>query len=267
MLNELYQSDDENIIDGLIGAPFVWSGEPNAILVNGHQFPIANATLDNCAPEVIEVEPSKTYRFRFIGGGALADWSIAFENHADLSVVGADGRYTKPVSVDWIQISSGQRFEVLLQTKSQDELNQNGGQTDFWIQLEDRYRPTIVTGHALLRYVNSTDDCAPDGYQPGSARTTLPEVPTSAPNLTALLPPVSDNVTNTWLEYALTPLNTSIAESFPSANEVTRRIYLSNVQTILPDGQVPLMVNNHTWYVHSHSLQHSRAHQRQSSRS
>lgn len=249
MLSELYKNDDQTIINGLVGAPFVWSGEPNAILVNGHSLPIANATTDKCAPEVIEVEPSKTYRFRMVGAGALADWAFAFENHTNLSVIAADGSYTKPVSVDWMQVDSGQRFDVLLQTKSQDELNsQHGGKTDFWIQLEDRYRPTVVTGYALLRYTNRSSDCTAAGcYMPGMSRTRLPSVPTPAPNITAMIPPVSDNITNTWLEYALTPLNTSANADFPSASEVTRRIYLSNVQTIFPDGQVPFMVNNRTW--------------------
>ena len=249
MISELYKSEDQTIIDGLIGAPFVWSGEPNGILVNGHSQPVANATMSDCALEVIEVEPSKTYRFRMIGAVALADWAFAFENHTDLSVIAADGRYTKPVDVQWMQVSSGQRFDVLLQTKSQDELNsQYGGKTDFWIQLEDRYRPSVVTGHALLRYSNTTTDSAPPGcYEPGTARTTLPSVPTPIPNITAMIPPASDNVTNTWLEYALTPLNTSANADFPTADQVTRRLYLSNVQTVFPDGQVPFMVNNHTW--------------------
>ena len=250
MLSEFYKNDDQHIVDGLIGAPFVWSGEPNAILVNGHSLPVVNATLNNCAPEVIEVEPSKTYRFRVIGGAALADWAFAFEDHTtNISVVGADGRYTKPVPVEWMQVDSGQRFELLVQTKSQDELSsQYNGKTDFWIQLEDRYRPTVVTGYALLRYVNVTDCSTPACYEPGSSRGLLPDVPSSRPNITKLIPPASNNVSNTWLEYSLTPLEQSTQDAFPRAEEVTRRLYLSNVQTVLPDGQVPFMVNNHTWY-------------------
>ena len=248
MLSEFYATEDQTIVNGLIGAPFVWSGEPKAILVNGHGFPVANATSDNCAPEVIEVEPSKTYRLRTIGAVGLADWAFAFENHTDISIVGADGRYTKPVPAEWMQVVSGQRFEVLLRTKSQEEINsQFGGKTDFWIQVEDRYRPTVVTGYALLRYVNATDCSTPACYRPGCSRTVLPSVPSPAPNITELIPPASNDVTNTWLEYALTALNTT-QDAFPSADEVTRRLYLSNVQTVLPDGQVPFMVNNHTWY-------------------
>ena len=248
LLSELYKASDQSIINGLIGAPFVWSGEPNAVLVNGHSDPVVNATSTNCAPEVIEVEPSKTYRFRTIGGVGLADWSFAFENHTGLSIQGADGRYTKPASVDWMQVSSGQRFELLLHTKTQEELDSEfDGKTDFWIQIEDRYRPTVVTGHALLRYKPSVVCTTPACYQPGSSRTTLPSLPSPVPNITASIPPVSDDITNNWLEYALTPLDTATVDYFPSCDEVTRRIYLSNVQTILPDGQVPFMVNNHTW--------------------
>lgn len=201
----------------------------------------------SCAPEVIEVEPSKTYRLRFIGGVALADIILAMEDHSNLTVIGADGAYTKPATTDRMQVDSGQRFEVLLQTKSMEELNKDGKmQTDYWIQYETRYRPAIETGYALLRYKTDSPCICPQPacYVPGTARSPLPSVPPNPPNLTYLLPPDTDNNTNEWLEYALTPLSDN---DFPSDKEVSRRIYLTNVQLQYTDGQIPFEVNNHSW--------------------
>lgn len=214
--------------------------------MNGQSIPAPFTTDPSlCAPEVFEVEPSKTYRFRFIGGLALADISLAIDGHDNLTIVGADGSYTKPASTDHMQVDSGQRFEVLLTTKSADELN---GTTDYWIQLETRYRPSITTDYALLRYkTDGSPGCADTRcYAPGTARTTVPDVGHLLPNLSHLLPPDSDNVTNTWLEYTLTPL---LGSDFPSADEVTRRVYLTNVQLQFGGalGQILWDIDNHTW--------------------
>ena len=107
-----------------------------------------------CGPEVIEVVPSKTYRVRAVGGLALALISFAFEDHDNLSVIAADGRYTKPSSVRHMQIGPGQRFDFLLTTKSSAELAKLG-KTQFWVQFETRARPINVTSYALLRYTTN----------------------------------------------------------------------------------------------------------------
>ncbi|KAB8337293.1 hypothetical protein FH972_021594 [Carpinus fangiana] len=254
VLNELYNKTDEAIVDGLIGAPFVWSGEPEALLVNGHSTPVVNASNSLCAPEVFTVEPSKTYRFRMIGAMALTDITYAFANHTDrMNVVAVDGRYTQPVGVDHLQVDSGQRYDVLLTTYSESDLQDKfGGTREFWIQLETRYRPTVVTGYALLRYsipgYTASDCSTPACYTPGTSRTTLPSsIPSPIPNITALLPAAGDNTTNEWLEYAITPLDTSINSAFPTVDQVTRRVYLSNMQAQLPNKEVPFYVNNHSW--------------------
>ncbi|KAI9652234.1 MAG: hypothetical protein M1831_007143 [Alyxoria varia] len=245
-LTELYPRTDEDIVDGLIAAPFVWSGEPQAILVNGHGAlsTSSNPLPKECAPEVFEVEPSKTYRFRSIGGLALTDVIIAFEDHADLTIVGADGSYTKPASVDRLQIASGQRFEVLLKTKSKEQLKA-AGKKDFWIQLETRYRPYIVGGYALLRYKDAPGYAQKNAeYYPGTDRQALPEgIPSNPPNMTQLLPRDS-NDTNNWLEDTLTPASDN---GFPSSDEVTRRVYLTNVQLQYDNGQIVWVISNYSW--------------------
>ncbi len=98
------------------------------------------AVSSDCELASIDVEPDKTYRLRFIGGTALSFVTLAIEGHEQLTIIEADGSYTKPVSTSYLQIGSGQRFSVLLRTKSHRELSKE----QFFIQIETRGRPTLT---------------------------------------------------------------------------------------------------------------------------
>ncbi|RWA06348.1 hypothetical protein EKO27_g8748 [Xylaria grammica] len=204
-LQELYNQTDEQVEQGLLTAPLIWPGEPKSWLINGKGISSygivdpSSATLD-----IINVEPDKTYRFRYIAGTSLAYASFAFENHTDLKVIEADGHYTKPYPVDFIQMGSGQRFSTLFQTKTCDELN-TLGKLDYYMQIESRDRT------ALQSRVER------DGVHVST---------TSNPSTTPItLPPIE----NGYLDYVLAPLEPN---DFPTAAEVTRRVVI-NVQQIV----------------------------------
>ena len=181
----------------------------------------------SCGPEIFEVEPGKTYRFRTVAGMALSPMAFAFEEHDNLTIIAADARYTKPADTDRIQMGAGQRFDFLLKTKTDEELKQLG-KSIFWIQLETRYRPINVTSYAVLKYVS-----ADSGNQ---------TVPASSP---AKQPLVITNDIQDWLEYTLEPLQPN---NFPSAGQVTRTVYLRSDQ-LIPQGTKTAFwsVNNRTW--------------------
>lgn len=157
---------------------------------------------------------------------AIALVSFAFEDHDQLEVIAADGRYTKPVSTDRIQIDSGQRFDFLLKTKTDEELARLN-KTIFWMQLERRYRPLNSTSYAVLRYnTKKQQNPAP--------------IPTSPPSSAPL------NITNDiqdWLEYQLSPL---APNGFPDSSLVTRRVYLDSAQ-LFDNSGIYMAVNNRTW--------------------
>lgn len=162
---------------------------------------------------------------RMIGGTALNLVSLAFQDHQNLSVVAADGQYVQPAETDRIQIGSGQRFDFLLQTKTESEL-QSLGKSLFWVQLETRDRPITVTSYALLSYhTNLTFD------------QTIPSSPPAPAPLT-----ITDQIYD-WLEYTLEPL---YPNDFPSSEEVTRQVFLSSAQLIAPSGLFE-SVQNRTW--------------------
>jgi L-ascorbate oxidase len=203
-LQDYYNKTDDTIEHGLVATPFVWSGETNAVLLNGVGVAIGEkAGHGDCQLPVIDVESGKTYRMRFVGSLAISMVSLGIEGHSRLDIIEADGHYTKPHTVDHIMVSSGQRFDALLRTKTAEEI---GDQTDYIIQFETKDRPSIYTGFGILRYPSNG-----------------PKI-TSAPTVSPL---TLTNATYDFLEYALEPL---VPNDFPQASEITRRVHIDNVQ-------------------------------------
>lgn len=201
---DYFNKTDTQIAYGLVSEPFVWSGETNAVLVNGVGVSLGEeAGKNGCELPVINVDPDKTYRMRFIGATALSMVQLGIIDHDNFTIVGADGHYTKPHSERFMQVSTGQRFEVIFKAKDEEELD---GKTDFLIQLETKDRPDVYYGYGVLRY---------SGGAPSI--TTAPEKP----------PITLSNATYDWLEYALEPLKPN---NFPTADEVTRRVYIYDRQ-------------------------------------
>lgn len=203
-LTDYFNRTDDAIETGLTADPFVWSGETNAVLING--VGVADGEIagqGDCKLPVINVQPGKTYRWRFIGSTALSMVQVGIVGHSNLTIIAADGQYTKPHSVDFMQLSTGQRFDVIFQAKCLEELN---GQSEYLIQFETKDRPSVYQGYGVLRYSNTTSNIT----------TGPPEPPLTLPN-----------ATYDWLEYALEPLKPN---NFPTANEVTRRVEIHGRQ-------------------------------------
>ncbi|KAJ2989649.1 hypothetical protein NUW58_g3367 [Xylaria curta] len=218
-LQELFNKTDAEVEEGLVATPLRWTGEPQSWLINGKGISSYGIVDPSSATlSVIDVEPHKAYRFRFIAATSLSYASFGFENHTNLEIIEADGHYTKVHSVEFLQMGTGQRFSTLLKTKTCDELK-SFGKLDFYMQLESRDRTSVVTNYAILRY---------DGSKCNSTISTKDlHVPVNANPLTTpiQLPPT----VNGFLDYVLQPLEPN---DFPAATEVTRRIVI-NVQQIV----------------------------------
>lgn len=217
-------------------------GEAESILVNGKGYSglSPNETYtpspwsspdpkaeEPCGPEIIEVEPDTTYRFRNIAGVALSPLVFQFQDHDNMTIIAADARYTQPASTELIQMGAGQRYDFILHTKTEEELR-SLGRTMFWMQIESRYRDINSTFYAILSYktdlgFNSTD-----------------LVPSSAPTESPVNIPFNNQ---NWMEYTLQPLQPN---GFPSAEQVTRQVFLTASQLISKSGLF-WTINNHTW--------------------
>lgn len=204
MLTDYFNKTDHTIESGLVADPFVWSGETNAVLINGVGVSIGEtAGKGICKLPVINVDPGKTYRMRFIGGTALSLVQFGIVDHEEFTIIEVDGHYTKPHTEKFMQVSTGQRFDVLFKAKSESELD---GKTDYLIQMQTKDRPAVYNGYGVLRY---------SGGQPSI--TTGPAKP--------VLP--FSNATYDWAEYAFEPL---YPNNFPTAAEVTRRLKIDSRQ-------------------------------------
>ncbi|KAK1961562.1 L-ascorbate oxidase [Colletotrichum sublineola] len=203
-LTDYFNKTDEVIENGLTASPFTWSGETNAVLINGVGVADGETAGDGaCSLPVIDVDPGKTYRLRFVGATALSLVQLGIVGHDNFTIIAADGHYTKPHSENFMQLGTGQRFDVIMQTKNEEELN---GTTDYLIQWESKERPSLYRGYGVLRYSKAPPQI-----------TTAPDVP----------PVTFSKKTYEWAEYALEPLR---ANDFPKADEVTRRIHIDSRQ-------------------------------------
>jgi L-ascorbate oxidase len=90
-LSDTFNISDHALESGLLANPFKWSGETGMVLINGRGGGTNNGTSCNSSLSVINVEPCKTYRLRFIGGTALTFASLAIQGHESMSVIEADG--------------------------------------------------------------------------------------------------------------------------------------------------------------------------------
>ncbi|KAL2560654.1 hypothetical protein GLYMA_20G051900v4 [Glycine max] len=161
LLSDLWHTSSHEQEVGLSSKPFKWIGEPQTLLINGKgQFNCSlaskfiNTTLpqcqlkggEECAPQILHVEPNKTYRIRIASTTALASLNLAISNHK-LVVVEADGNYVSPFAVDDIDIYSGESYSVLLRTDQDPNKN-------YWLSIGVRGRraPNTPQGLTILNY-------------------------------------------------------------------------------------------------------------------
>lgn len=232
--HEHFPQDDHTFEAGLLAAPLRFGGEVQAVMLNGQGVAINHtagergAADHSCQLPVLEVEPDKTYRFRFIGATSLAHSMMAFEGHETLMVIAVDGgQYTQPAIVDRMVIGSGQRFDVLFSTKSEAELKATN-KTDYYIQFETRDRPSVYQGFGILRYKTKAVCAPPITQKPAKPVFALP------------------NITYDFLESTLQPLIPD--PDFPTLAEVTRTIFLDSRQLISPTtGQIIWQMAGLNW--------------------
>lgn len=233
MFHDHFKQTDEAFEKGLLAAPLSFGGEVVALMMNGQGVAINHTAGEipgdqSCQLPIVEVDPEKTYRFRFIGATSLSHSIMAFEGHETLTMIAVDGgQYTQPAVTDRMQLGSGQRHDILFKTKSAAELH-TAGKTDYYLQFETRDRPAVFRSYGILRYRTRA-----------SEPVVVPQPPTT---------PIFNlpNETYDWLENTLQPLYPD--PSFPTLAEVTRQVVIEAQQIISPTtNQTIWTLNGLTW--------------------
>lgn len=89
-ISDVFIKTNTMIEQGLIATPLNWSGETAMVLINGKGGGNNNGTFCNASLPIIDVDPGKTYRLRFIGSTALTFAHLEIEGHS-MAVIEADG--------------------------------------------------------------------------------------------------------------------------------------------------------------------------------
>ncbi|TXG53187.1 hypothetical protein EZV62_022356 [Acer yangbiense] len=118
VLGSWYKGDVMTIISDAMYT----GGRPNtsvAHTINGQPgdlYPCSNDTTYR-----LKVKPGKTYMLRIVNAVMNEEIFFGIANH-NLTVVGQDGAYLKPVTTDYISTTSGQTFDVLVTANQEPSL-------------------------------------------------------------------------------------------------------------------------------------------------
>ena len=94
-----------------IGPVPYWSGLING---RGRHNDIDYSTVNKFELSDFKVTPGQKYRFRLIGAQSLYAYRFSIEKHK-LIVIATDGQFIEPVTVEYIIIHSGERYDFFLQ--------------------------------------------------------------------------------------------------------------------------------------------------------
>ena len=126
-----------------IGPIPYWSG-----LINGK----GRHTLDDPSPlSVFPVAANKAYRFRVIGAQSVYAYSLSIDAHK-LTVIATDGHFIEPITVDFLIVHSGERYDFILETMDTSE-------GSYWIRTEtlETDTPREHSARAILKYGSEND--------------------------------------------------------------------------------------------------------------
>ncbi|KAI9294696.1 hypothetical protein K502DRAFT_342241 [Neoconidiobolus thromboides FSU 785] len=160
MLSERWHKTTEELMYGLNNAPFRFSNQSQSILTNGRTYGKWDNNLNGGTAEdlkrfnngfsVTNIKANKTYRIRLIAANGYSLFSFNIENH-NLTVIEAEGTLVDPVNVDRVELSSGQRYSVLLRA------DQKVDNYYMYTQVSDELRPearkpVAKNGVSILHY-------------------------------------------------------------------------------------------------------------------
>lgn len=242
--------------------PFVWPGSATKLLCNGAASPNMPFTSPNprcnqtratligvdcsSAPPsctspstfpTIKLDYGKRYRLRFVGATSLMYVSVAIlkptqtrytgNNRADrekMTLIEADGSYLDPLEVDFIELTTGQRYSALYTSKSKAEVQRDGVGGVYWMRVESRWRAGPSMWVKLVY---------PSAAQDKVAQSVVPPVDTSVKSSDVRLLPAESFG---WVTAQLSPLSKAggpawwYSAPMPGDDEVSRTVVIDTQQ-------------------------------------
>ena len=158
LLSDWYHATSSSITAGLLlpGTKFTFPGTGQAALINGKGgCAYSGIQIPSCPPSKlssISITKGEIYRLRIVNVATLAYFNFAVAGH-ELTIIGVDGTAVKPLTVRSLDITSGQRIDVLLYTQNVPISNYTIGIITNW-----RGNDTTVSGGtiATMHYTGAT---------------------------------------------------------------------------------------------------------------
>ncbi|CAF3473091.1 unnamed protein product [Rotaria sp. Silwood1] len=193
-----FQPDRLQQEHNLLASPFIWQGEPTYLFINGKR------------DFILTVDPNKKYLLRLICATSLSTVVFGIDKHP-MTVVEVDGTLIKPKdNIESIELSSGQRYAVIIETKN---------------QLKGIYLMQLA-----IRWRASTNDASCSGILRYSI---ISEIPT---DLSSFPFPLLSNEEHLRLFSLNDPYETLLETDQMPRRSVDKEIFLYGFQSRTPDG-------------------------------
>ncbi|KAI9305490.1 Cupredoxin [Cunninghamella echinulata] len=149
-ISEWWNQSSKDRLDYYLGSNYTGMKAADYYLINGRGN-INNITAVNNCPGYasIDVLPNKVYRLRLIGAISFTTVSFSIANH-NLTIIEVDGNLIEPYETSTIEIASGQRFSVLVNTNQLPGTSYNMDVHRQWAPLDPH---SIPYGRAIFNYL------------------------------------------------------------------------------------------------------------------
>ncbi|KAI8368179.1 Cupredoxin [Radiomyces spectabilis] len=227
MLSEWWQQTAEARVAYVMGDNYKGSVPADSYLINGRTIHNTSTAHGSCKKySAIDVLPDKTYRLRVIGGLSFSTLGISIARHT-MTVIEVDGNLVKPYETNYLQVTSGQRFSVLVKTDQAHE--------SYFIGTKPYYsQASSSNGVAIFRYVkhaSSVDRQLGDRMFDAVAK-----------NATVLDQPTFPASTSQWIFPYLQPVKRSHLDFNKPPD---RTIIITPVEKKMKDNTTRWLINDH----------------------
>ena len=115
---------------------------------------------------IFTVSPNNVYRFRFIGAQTFYSYRVSIDEHK-MIVVATDGEWLEPVTVDYLIVFSGERYDVLVHANqtSKDDFMIRAETLEIDTSSTERYLRGDHLAEAILHYDRGQDLPTSDEYE------------------------------------------------------------------------------------------------------
>ncbi|KAF7728186.1 hypothetical protein EC973_006580 [Apophysomyces ossiformis] len=148
MLSEWWHRDQVEFEDYLLGPKFNRIPEAESILLNGRTVYENRHSTSRCKGySTIDIDHGKTYRLRIVGATTFRTLSFSIENH-NMTIIEIDGELIQPYHTSILEVTTGQRFSVLIHGDQPSGSEHVVGTSRRWAEGVSPFS----NGKALLRY-------------------------------------------------------------------------------------------------------------------